>query len=229
MGEYLARLGYRVRVPLLPGHGTRWRDMMRTRYRDWRAEVSHVLDDLLETCDCVVLVGISMGGTLVLDLASERTDVAGVVSINPAILDRPGVLARLAPLLQAVIPAVPAAIAGLVTNDAAKPGVDERAYGWLPSRAAGSFLAELPRIRAGLRQLRAPVLIAYSPQDHSVAPANALAIPQLTDATVSLLRLERSFHLATLDYDQELLQQRVGDFVAQVRESSSAAVGGPSC
>ena len=37
LGELLARRGFTVEVPRLPGHGTTWRDMLRTRYDDWRA------------------------------------------------------------------------------------------------------------------------------------------------------------------------------------------------
>lgn len=222
LGLALSQRGYAVEVPRLPGHGTHWRDLARTRYSDWRKGVVETIDRLQSRCPRVVLVGLSMGGTLVLDIASERRDIAGVVAINPAILDRQGLLARLAPLLARVIPVIPSRLSGLVKNDAARPGVDEKAYAWMPTRAAESFLTELPRIRAQLRRLTVPTLIAYSLQDHSVSPENSIAIPSLAGAAaVELLPLERSYHLAPLDYDQELLEQRVVDVLERVSASPS--------
>jgi carboxylesterase len=220
IGRFLADRGFCVRVPLLPGHGTHWRELAKTRYRDWRRAVVGALDELSGLCDHAFLVGLSMGGSLVLDVASERRDVSGVVAINAALLDREGLLARLAPFVARLIPAVPSSMAGLVKNDAAKPGVDERAYDWVPARAAESLLSALPRIRKQLRGMQAPALIAYSPQDRSVSPASSRAVPRLTDAPVTLLRLERSYHLATLDYDRDLLEQSILGFIERLSDSA---------
>ena len=33
--QHLADQGYTVRLPLLPGHGTTWQDLGRTRWTDW--------------------------------------------------------------------------------------------------------------------------------------------------------------------------------------------------
>ena len=33
----LADAGYAVRTPLLPGHGTSWQELARTRWQDWHA------------------------------------------------------------------------------------------------------------------------------------------------------------------------------------------------
>lgn len=222
LGKSLAERGFAVEVPRLPGHGTHWRDLARTRYADWRAAVVESVERVRENRPRVVLVGHSMGGALVLDVASQRTDIAGVVTINPPVLDRRGLLARLAPVLSRAIPLLPSRLAGLAKNDAARPGVDERAYAWIPTRSAESLLEALPRIRAQLRRLAAPLLAAYSLQDHSVPPENTTALPGLVGSSVELLPLERSYHLATLDYDRELLEERVADFVARACASGPA-------
>jgi carboxylesterase len=155
----------------------------------------------------------------VLDLASaEPEKVAGAVAINPALLDRKGLVAKLSPYIARFVPMVPAKAAGLAKNDAAKPGGDEHAYDRVPTGAANSFLFEFPRIRAQLRGCRVPLLVAYSLQDHSVPPANALAIPDLVGEgrQVTMLPLERSYHLATLDYDLDLLVERTAAFADAV-------------
>ncbi|HEY3233500.1 MAG TPA: alpha/beta fold hydrolase [Polyangiaceae bacterium] len=209
----LAERGFRVEMPRLPGHGTSWRDLMRTRYDDWHAEVARAFDAASANSDRTVLVGLSGGGTLSIDLASgERRGAAGVVAINAQILDREGFLMKLAPVIEKLVPAVPSAAAGLSKNDIAKPAVRESAYGWVPTRAGGSFVRALPRIRGQLGNLTAPALIAYSPQDHSVPPENSLYLLRVLGARASALVLERSYHVATLDYDAPLLEQRIAEF-----------------
>lgn len=214
LAEGLAARGFRVDVPRLPGHGTNVQDMRRTRYADWRAEVLCTFDRLKQRSERVLLLGLSAGGTLTLDVAaSGDRPVDGVVSINAQALDRARLILKLAPLLERLMPVGPAFLAGMRKDDIAKPGVSEAAYDFVPTAAGNSFLRELPRIRASLGKLRAPVLIAYSRQDHTVPPENSQAILKLLGtANVTELVLERSFHVATLDYDLPLLIDRVTGF-----------------
>jgi carboxylesterase len=206
LAEGLARRGFTIDMPRLPGHGTHWKDMVDTRYSDWRGEVSRTVDRLRAKCDTVVLVGLSMGGTLVMDIASERQeDVDAVMSINGAFLEDNSLNTKLAPLLALVVPAVPAKLAGLTKNDIAKGG-NESAYPKVPLLAAQSLLDAIPAIRARLSKLRIPVVFAYSRNDHSVpnrSSKEALGLVPSTDKKE--LVLERSFHVATMDYDLELL------------------------
>jgi carboxylesterase len=218
LGELLARRGFGVEIPRLPGHGTTWREMLPTRYDDWRASVHATAQRLKERYEHVVLVGLSMGGTLALDVASG-TDarVSGVVTINAQILDRDGFAVKLGPYIEKVLPIVPAALAGLTTNDIAKPGMVEEAYPLVPTAAGNSLLRALPRIRSQLANVPCPVLVIYSRNDHSVPPANSKALLELIKAPrLEELVLERSYHVATLDYDQELIEERVTAFADQL-------------
>jgi carboxylesterase len=218
LGQRLAAEGFTVEVPLLPGHGTHHRDLGSTRYADWVACVERTLDHLSRTCRAVVLIGHSMGGTITLDLASRRPrDVAGVVVINPQILDPTQPLARLAPLLQYVVPYVPRDLAGLPSNDIARPGVTEGAYGMVPARAARSLIVELPRIRSQLAELIQPLLVVWSPDDHTVSSSNARGLPEVVGSVdVTELVCERSYHLPQIDYDADRVEDAVIRFVAGV-------------
>jgi carboxylesterase len=220
VGVALAKLGFAVEVVRLPGHGTHWQDMLSTRYRDWRAEVERVMFALRRSSKKVVLVGLSLGGTIGLDVACQHPkDVAGVVPINATVLDRRGVVAQLAPVIEKVVPVVPASAAGLVKNDIAKGG-DEKAYGFVPTKPANSVLKELPRIRRELSKLGVPVLVVYSRQDHSVPAANSRALVRLlAGKDVAELVLERSYHVATLDHDADLVVERVSAFADRVAKS----------
>lgn len=221
LGEALAGRGFAVEVIRLPGHGTHWRDMAQTRYGDWRWEMDRALSELVHSRKRVVLVGLSMGGTIALDVACARpADVAGVVPINCTILEREGFIAKAAPVLEYILPVVPAGAAGLIKNDIAKGG-DERAYEMVPAKAGNSFLKQLSRIRTGLETLSVPALVAYSPNDHSVPPENSRALLKLlAGKNATELVLERSYHLATLDHDFDLLVERIAEFADRVGKTS---------
>lgn len=224
----LARLlndrGHPVDLVRCPGHGTTVRDLARTRYADWRAAVDDAVDRLSASCDRVVLVGHSVGGTVSLDLASSRPrDVAGVVVINPQVLDPTQPLARLAPVLQYLVPFVPRDAAGMPTDDIARPDVTEGAYPWVPARAAQSLIRELPRIRGQLLDLVQPLLVVVSPRDHTVPAANSDALVELVgSADVERLVCERSYHLPQIDWDRERVEEAVLGFVDRVHEAAVA-------
>jgi len=218
LSEMLARRGFAVELVRLPGHGTHFRDMIRTRYEDWRGEVERGLQVLRSRTERVVPLGLSMGGTLVLDVVSANPDsVAGAVTINAPVLDREGILVKLAPFLEHVLPLVPASAAGLARNDIAKPGMNELAYAWVPAKAGNSLVREFPRIRGQLANVTCPMFVAYSRADHSVPPENSKAILRMLGSKdITELALERSYHVATLDYDLELIEERVTAFVDRV-------------
>ncbi|HYO94870.1 MAG TPA: alpha/beta fold hydrolase [Polyangiaceae bacterium] len=214
LAEQLHTRGFRVDVPRLPGHGTHYLDMLPTRYADWRAEVVRTVERLQGLADRVVLVGLSMGGALVLDVASAGAHpIAGVVTINTQFLSRTGLAVKLGPYLERLMPLALPQLAGLRKDDIAKPHVTEHAYTRVPSAAGSSFLRELPRIREQLPKLSVPALIAYSRQDHSVPPENSKAVLGLLPASQAReLVLERSYHVATLDYDLEPLAEAIASF-----------------
>lgn len=218
LGQRLASEGYSVEVLLLPGHGTSHRDLGRTRYGDWFGAVQRAVEHLRRTCPTIVVVGHSMGGTLALDLASRRAHlVDGLAVINPQVRDPEQALARVARVLQYVVPYVPRDLAGLPTDDICKPGVREGSYPVVSARAAQSLVAELPRIRAQLAELHQPLLAVWSTRDHTVPPRNTATLLELVGSEdVRTLELERSYHCPMLDYDAERLEQAVTDFVGEV-------------
>jgi carboxylesterase len=219
LAELLSQRGFAIELPLLPGHGTKPRDLMPTRYADWRAEALAGLNRLRQRTQHVVAVGLSMGGTLVLDLAtSEPLD--GAVTINAQILDRGGLIVKLAPLIEKLVPIAPASAAGLTKNDIKKGG-DEQAYDWVAAAAGNSLVRALPELRGKLGRVSVPLLVIYSRDDHSVPPENSKALPALVGSKqITVLELEDSYHVATLDNDLPLLDQRIAAFAESTAKTS---------
>ncbi|MCW2831783.1 MAG: esterase [Aeromicrobium sp.] len=209
--RHLAGLGHTVRVSLLPGHGTTWKDMNRTRWTDWYAELDRALSELVHACDRVVVAGLSMGGCLALRLAEQRPDdVAAVVLVNPAInLTRLDI--KLVPALQWIVPSMPG-----IGNDIKKPGQDEIGYDRTPLKALASQLHLWRDVRANLADVTQPLLMFRSTHDHVVDGTSQTIIADGVSSTVKeLVTLGDSFHVATLDHDAPLIFERSATFIAQ--------------
>ncbi|MFM8773042.1 MAG: alpha/beta hydrolase, partial [Actinomycetota bacterium] len=167
-GERMAAEGHAVRVPRLPGHGTRWQDMNLTRWEDWYAEADRSYLELAKSCERVFVCGLSMGGSLTLRLAEQYGDaIRGIVLVNPAVhSERPDRF--LLPVLQAIVPAFPG-----ISNDIKKPGQDEGAYDKIPLKAAHSLTKLWKLTKDDLPKVRNPLLLFRSEEDHVVEASNS--------------------------------------------------------
>jgi carboxylesterase len=196
-GEHLAAEGFAVRAPLLPGHGTRWQDCNLSTEQEWVDAVTGAFDELRAECDRVVVAGLSMGGTLAIRLAELRpADVAALVLVNPSLLTE-RLDAKLLPLLARLTPSWKA-----IANDIKKPGVDERAYAKLPTRAVLGLRRLWTATRDDLARVTAPLLVFRSVTDHVVEPASVrLLLAEVGSTDVTEVLLHESYHVATLDND----------------------------
>jgi carboxylesterase len=196
-GEALAAAGYTVRIPLLPGHGTRWQDANQVTWEDWYAALELAFDEVRTTCAQTFVGGLSMGGTLVIRLAEERgADVAGVMAVNASLFTTRKD-AKLLPLLRRVVASLPP-----IGNDINKPGVTEPAYDRLPVKAAYQ-LARLWKVADGdVARVTQPLLVLTSRADHVVEVENSARLMSASGSTdKQQIWLEDSFHVATLDND----------------------------
>lgn len=210
-GQYLADRGYTVRVPLLPGHGTTWQDMNRTRWDDWYAAIDDALTDLKGRCEQVAVCGLSMGGSLAMRLAEVRPDdVEALVVVNPVIGVKNWQL-KLVPALKWLVPAMPG-----IGNDIKKPGGDEVGYDRTPLKALASQVRGWRQVRAHLGQITAPLLVFRATDDHVVdATSLPLIKAGVSSAVAEYVTLENSFHVATLDHDAPLIFERSAAFIAE--------------
>jgi carboxylesterase len=211
-GQYLAKQGYAVSVPLLPGHGTTWEQMCATTFDDYCTALEHEFDQLAARTDVVVVGGLSMGACLALWLAARRpADVAGLLLVNPAVASTNKQLLAL-PVLKYLVKAVPA-----IGNDIKKPDVSEHAYPKTPLKPLHTMVRAWKQIREDLPKVTAPILLFRSAEDHVVDPSSARIIldnVSSRDATEKVLA--NSYHVATLDNDAPEIFEQSADFVARV-------------
>jgi carboxylesterase len=210
--EFLHERGYAVSVPRLPGHGTTWQELNTHTYSDWYGEAERAFEKMRAECDQVFVAGLSMGGCLALNLAIEEgRDVAGLVLVNPAVnSERKDI--KLLPVLKHVVPAFPG-----ISNDMAKPGMDERAYTKTPLKAAHSLFSSMRSVRERLPEVTQPVLMFRSRTDHVLDPSSGrIIMSSVSSRDLEERVLEDSYHVATLDYDAPAIFAGSADFVRRL-------------
>jgi carboxylesterase len=219
----LAEAGYSVRLPLLPGHGTRWEDANKTTWQDWYGAVERAFDELRAQCDQVFVMGLSLGGTLCLRLAEERGEqVAGVVVVNPHLVNTRFDAKYLLPLMRFVDPSWPA-----IGNDVKKEGVTELAYTKTPVKAAWSAVQLGQTEKRDLAKITPPLLVLGSRDDHLVDPINTqLLVDGVSSTDVERITLEDSYHVATIDNDAPLIIERSLALVRRLTAGAGTASSG---
>ena len=215
LGRHLAGQGITARGLLLSGHGTRPEDMARFSHRDWIADVDAALDELLAEGKRVFLCGLSMGGTLALNVAARRVHepgLAGVITLAAPL--------RLADWRLRFVP-----IVGWIVRwqNWGRPDIkDERqwerhvAYGRFHVRALVQLLRLLRETRRLVPRVAQPLLVIQSRSDNTVPPFNAeLIMSSVASRDRQLVWLENCFHVVTLDYDSDYVQGAVTAFIKE--------------
>ena len=213
IAEAVAALGHHVEMPRLPGHGTTIEEMVTTRWADWSGEVRSAHARLAERVDEIVAVGLSMGGSLTLWSGFELSKIVGLVCVNPATTPQAD------PVLDMIQEMVDdgTEIAPAIGGDIADPDVQESSYDGAPLRPLLSFMREgLAPMTDRYSELTMPLLLVTSRQDHVVEPANSEHLAVNYGGDVEHVWLERSYHVATQDYDAADIERRMCEFVARV-------------
>lgn len=210
-GEHLAAQGWTVLCPRLPGHGTSSADLAKTTGEDWAGEAEMALIGLQERCSSVFIAALSMGATIGLDLASRFPEtVTGLIGVNASVYSEDP-RQRFAPLLGRL----PFSVKG-IGSDIADPSQKELCYSRVPLKAAAELLTYQAAVKERLKSVRAPLLLLASRQDHVVPPGNTSFVAEHVASTdVEIVWLERSFHVATLDYDAPVIFERSVEFITK--------------
>lgn len=214
----LARAGLATASPLLPGHGTSPDDLERTGWADWTAAADEAYRTLAATHDRVVVMGLSMGGSLACWVAALH-EPAGLVLVNPFV-DPPAESFR--EILRTVLDQGHRSVPGIGGDLADPDGPGEGGYDELPVRPLLSLCDGLDGLVGMLADVACPTLLFTSRTDHVVPPVSSDVAAARLGGPVERVWLERSYHLATLDHDAPEIEDRTVRFALAV-----AATPGP--
>lgn len=205
--------GYHVEMPRLAGHGTVIDEMIPTRWADWCADVEEAWARLSSRASKIVVMGLSMGGSLTLWTGTRHPEAKGLVCVNPATQPQTDDVLS---MLKGMVEAGTETMDG-IGSDIADPDTHETAYPGTPLAALLSFQADgLAPLSKAYGSLEMPLLLFTSTQDHVVSPSDSDALAASYGGAVERVILERSYHVATQDYDKDLIFARAVEFVARV-------------
>lgn len=211
LARRFAGAGFNVECPHLTGHGPHWRDLAPATREDWLRDLRAALERLKAHSRVVFVTGLSMGGTLALRLAQTDGSIRGVAVVNHALVfGNP--LVPLAFLLKHILPSTPA-----IALDILDSGVSEPACDRTPTAGVEQVYRLARDVRADLPSLRQPLLVFKSREDHVLPARNAaITLREAGSGRKELVWLERSFHVATMDHDKDLIADRCIDFFARL-------------
>lgn len=217
--EGLAKHGFDVEVPLLPGHGTDWRDLEGRSWTEWAECFEETCRRLAARADLLFVAGLSMGGALALRAAS-RLDVAGVAVVNPGLgfYDwRVRYLRAIRLMRRTTTPIEEAA--------APSPVGDEGDYSLTPLAAVHELRSLFHAVDRSLPKVNAPLIAFKSDVDPVVPPSSMRRIlDRVGSREVDFVPLHASPHVATRGIEGPLIIERTAEFFARC----AAAPAGPT-
>ncbi len=172
MVPHLEAAGIPYRMPVLRGHGGIYTDLEGCTAQDWLDDAEAALLDLAKEVDRVVVVGLSMGGLISLNLGIRHPDVvAGVCTWAASLLFRDP-LTPLAGVMARVVDTWPSPNA---FNDQSL-ALESENYPRFPTEAFTSlrYFARDTGLRLG--QVKVPVCVMHSKADQVISPASANVI-----------------------------------------------------
>ncbi|SIS09122.1 alpha/beta hydrolase [Peribacillus simplex] len=214
LGEKFAAKGFTVFAPRLAGHGTDEYEMETSHYQEWIQDVEMAYAKLKRTCTHVFAIGQSMGGALVLDLAT-KVACDGILTINAALQVPEYEKYR----NQSVPRFVPEGKPD-IKDDTTK----EITYDQVPAKAINQLLDIMEHTSQKLVDVSCPILIFHSPEDHVVPDSCSY---QIYDAVMSgdkeMAPLENSYHVASLDHDKDHIIDRSYQFIQRLSKRAIIA------
>lgn len=193
-----------VAVPLLSGHGITPDTLNASKWSEWAetARTEYIKLDL--EYDEVFVVGMSMGGSLALYLATEFSPKALVCIGTPVVLKKRTLFAYFLQFFKRY------------WDDSSGPDVADKEAAKLvvrldkvPIKALLELHRFLSHLRSRLHLVKAPLLLCHSKNDHVIRYHNMESIQKRVSSNhIEMETYTRSFHIIPLDYDRQDLYRR---------------------
>ncbi len=207
---FIEKAGMPYRMPVLRGHGGHYTDLEGVTAKDWYADAEEALLDLAKEVDKVVVIGLSMGGLVSLELAMNHADkIAGVVTLAAALRFKDP-MAPLTPLMAKVFKTWPSPES---FNDKSLKAESDN-YPRFTTDAFASLYRYAQEIEGRLGEVTVPIAVLQSKKDQVVAPVAANVIyHDVKSVHREIHWFKRSGHEMGLDMEKEAVFEVAMSFV----------------
>ncbi|MTI66380.1 MAG: alpha/beta fold hydrolase [Firmicutes bacterium] len=210
LGEYLNNKGFTVKGVLLKGHGTNLSELEKTKWKDWIASAEREYINLKQKCKKIILIGVSMGGVIALNLAS-KLEVDSTICISTPIKIK-NKQAKYAPILK------------FHKKYLKKPKINNKylseyciGYEKTPVSKISDVLRLIRATKWRLKKVKVPILLIQSNNDNTI---DKKSIEYIYDKVNSEIRkvvfLEKGGHLATIGEEKDKLYREIYTFIKQI-------------
>lgn len=223
VGPRADALGLPWRLPQLRGHWTRAEDLVGVTYADMLADARAALAELRGEVERVIVVGLSVGGVLALNLAIEHPgEVESLVVLAPA-LRYANPLTNVAALVARFVKTMPLDTANAFTDRTLAAGAGN--YTSFPTQTFVTIVQAGRQIEGLLPRVGAPLLAIGARRDRVVQPHCAQLVYQRAGSREKEIAwFERSGHELLLDCEGDAVLDRVGEFLRARVQARSVAV-----
>ncbi len=207
---HLEKGDFDYEMPILRGHGTRYEDLVGVTAKDWYVDAERALIDLWNRVDQVVVVGLSMGGLVALELAMRHPGkIAGIVTVAAA-LKFADPLARFARQFGSVAKywQSPEAF-----NDASLKATSKN-YEKFPLETFASLYNYSREIAEHLSEVHVPIRVLQSKKDQVVTPVAANIIHEkVSSPRRELVWYQESGHEMMQDLEADQVFEDIMEFI----------------
>ncbi len=210
IAEALVSRGIHARGPVLPGHDASPEALARVAYTAWIEAAREEIRKLRGQHEIVFVAGLSMGGVATLAIASEGLADAISVVGTPLRL-HPAPLVALIPVAKYVYPYLPKREGSDIQDPAAR--ARHPSYKQMPLQSTHELMRMQRWVRKRLHRITAPIFVGHGALDRTANPHDAYEIAgAVSSDDRRLLILERSGHVAPVDYDGPRLSEEIAGF-----------------
>lgn len=235
----IARAGYTVHCPLIAGHGGDEADVMSSTWQDWYKSAEEALLKIRETCDVVLVGGLSTGALLSVMLAARQPNlVNGTLLYAPTIWLNGWVIPWYAKFFDLVhykwfanlmsFPDMePHGIKDPRIRDFIQKALfsEDKSVAGLPSTPGGAVLEHRWLTKAMMRdvsKVKQPSLLIHPREDDYAHLNNAEYLQRNLAGRVEMCVLDDSYHIITVDRQRQMVIDRTVAFVQRVAEEAQS-------
>ena len=213
-GFYLhENMGCSIKIPLLAGHGQNEQILNQTSYLEFIRPIEELIIAEKKNYEKIILIGMSMGGSIALYIASKIKIDSVICLATPIFLPFSVRFLRLALLFKENI------------NKNGGPDIADKnmvnelvSLNKIPLKALLEFKIMLKKlVQPNLKKVKAPLLLFHSINDHTIYYRNMKYIKNnVSSELIETHTLQKSFHILSLDYDKDFIFKSTEDFIKRL-------------
>ncbi len=217
----IAKKGYRVCIPLLPGHGVNYQAMNDFSFEDWIAKTKEGIEVLRSEKKGrrIILGGHSIGGCISLLISTQDDGIEGVFTMaTPTRYHY--IIRKIGLMMYKFIPRLRIKYRPFIFYDKSfkkHPYVKflNENYGSVNVHVLGQVLKLMDHVYESIDEVTVPVRIIVSPKDRTIPKKSAYRLYKNIKSTEkSLTYVYKAYHLITIDEDRDKVATSVIEFLA---------------